>query len=53
MSHYLTVPANRQESPSVRKVCFEPGQLNRKDATSYVVLDLKDVMWRVIGLAEM
>ncbi|XP_033950230.1 Na(+)/H(+) exchanger beta-like [Pseudochaenichthys georgianus] len=24
MSHYLTVPTNRQESPSVRKVCFEP-----------------------------
>lgn len=24
MSHYLTVPANRQETPSVRKVCFEP-----------------------------
>ncbi|XP_024920966.1 sodium/hydrogen exchanger 1b isoform X2 [Cynoglossus semilaevis] len=24
MSHYLTVPANRQEVPSVRKVCFEP-----------------------------
>ncbi|XP_035476173.2 Na(+)/H(+) exchanger beta-like isoform X1 [Scophthalmus maximus] len=24
MSHYLTVPANRQEIPSVRKVCFEP-----------------------------
>uniref|UniRef100_A0A671YY50 Sodium/hydrogen exchanger n=1 Tax=Sparus aurata TaxID=8175 RepID=A0A671YY50_SPAAU len=23
MSHYLTVPANRQETPSVRKVCFE------------------------------
>lgn len=28
MSHYLTVPANRQETPPVRKVCFEPGQLN-------------------------
>uniref|UniRef100_A0AAQ4R1B8 Sodium/hydrogen exchanger n=1 Tax=Gasterosteus aculeatus aculeatus TaxID=481459 RepID=A0AAQ4R1B8_GASAC len=26
MSHYLTVPANRQEPPAVRKVCFEPGQ---------------------------
>ncbi|XP_024115845.1 Na(+)/H(+) exchanger beta [Oryzias melastigma] len=24
MSHYLTVPANRQETPSVRKVWFEP-----------------------------
>ncbi|XP_032391790.1 sodium/hydrogen exchanger 1b [Etheostoma spectabile] len=24
MSHYLTVPANRQETPPVRKVCFEP-----------------------------
>ncbi|KAM8839894.1 sodium/hydrogen exchanger 1b [Spinachia spinachia] len=24
MSHYLTVPANRQEPPAVRKVCFEP-----------------------------
>ncbi|CAJ1082979.1 Na(+)/H(+) exchanger beta-like [Xyrichtys novacula] len=24
MSHYLTVPAKRQETPSVRKVCFEP-----------------------------
>ncbi|XP_075961610.1 sodium/hydrogen exchanger 1b isoform X1 [Anarhichas minor] len=24
MSHYLTVPANRQEIPPVRKVCFEP-----------------------------
>uniref|UniRef100_A0A8C2XD92 Sodium/hydrogen exchanger n=1 Tax=Cyclopterus lumpus TaxID=8103 RepID=A0A8C2XD92_CYCLU len=24
MSHYLTVPANRQETPAVRKVCFEP-----------------------------
>uniref|UniRef100_H3CJK7 Sodium/hydrogen exchanger n=1 Tax=Tetraodon nigroviridis TaxID=99883 RepID=H3CJK7_TETNG len=24
MSHYLTVPANRQETPSVRKVTFEP-----------------------------
>ncbi|KAE8282265.1 Na(+)/H(+) exchanger beta Beta-NHE Na(+)/H(+) antiporter [Larimichthys crocea] len=24
MSHYLTVPANRQETPQVRKVCFEP-----------------------------
>ncbi|XP_068567013.1 Na(+)/H(+) exchanger beta-like [Cebidichthys violaceus] len=24
MSHYLTVPANRQETPLVRKVCFEP-----------------------------
>ncbi|KAM9339819.1 sodium/hydrogen exchanger 1b [Symphorus nematophorus] len=23
MSHYLTVPANRQETPPVRKVCFE------------------------------
>lgn len=26
MSHYLTVPANRQEATPVRKVCFEPGQ---------------------------
>uniref|UniRef100_A0A8C7YFH5 Sodium/hydrogen exchanger n=1 Tax=Oryzias sinensis TaxID=183150 RepID=A0A8C7YFH5_9TELE len=26
MSHYLTVPANRQETPSARKVWFEPGQ---------------------------
>lgn len=26
MSHYLTVPANRQEALPVRKVCFEPGQ---------------------------
>ncbi|XP_075995322.1 Na(+)/H(+) exchanger beta-like [Genypterus blacodes] len=24
MSHYLTVPANRQETTPVRKVCFEP-----------------------------
>lgn len=24
MSHFLTVPANRQETPPVRKVCFEP-----------------------------
>ncbi|XP_061597273.1 Na(+)/H(+) exchanger beta-like isoform X2 [Cololabis saira] len=24
MSHYLTVPANRQETPSVKKVWFEP-----------------------------
>ncbi|KAI3358808.1 hypothetical protein L3Q82_015209 [Scortum barcoo] len=24
MSHYLTVPANRQETPPARKVCFEP-----------------------------
>ncbi|XP_075886430.1 sodium/hydrogen exchanger 1b isoform X2 [Nelusetta ayraudi] len=24
MSHYLTVPANRQETNPVRKVCFEP-----------------------------
>ncbi|XP_049890036.1 Na(+)/H(+) exchanger beta-like [Epinephelus moara] len=24
MSHYLTVPANRQETPPVKKVCFEP-----------------------------
>ncbi|KAM4539029.1 sodium/hydrogen exchanger 1b [Odontesthes bonariensis] len=24
MSHYLTVPANRQETPPVRKVCFQP-----------------------------
>uniref|UniRef100_A0A3Q3JUA3 Sodium/hydrogen exchanger n=1 Tax=Monopterus albus TaxID=43700 RepID=A0A3Q3JUA3_MONAL len=31
MSHYLTVPANRQETPSVRKVCFEPGWLNNAD----------------------
>lgn len=29
MSHYLTVPANRQETPSVRKVCFEPGLLKK------------------------
>ncbi|XP_068431610.1 Na(+)/H(+) exchanger beta-like [Clinocottus analis] len=24
MSHYLTVPANREETPAARKVCFEP-----------------------------
>uniref|UniRef100_A0A3Q1AGE3 Sodium/hydrogen exchanger n=1 Tax=Amphiprion ocellaris TaxID=80972 RepID=A0A3Q1AGE3_AMPOC len=28
MSHYLTVPANRQEAPPVRKVGFQPGQRN-------------------------
>lgn len=26
MSHYLTVPAKRQETPPVRKVFFQPGQ---------------------------
>lgn len=56
MSHYLTVPANRQETPSVRKVSFEPGQSNRKWATCHVTLHLKDVHRRCAGhrwLAEM
>lgn len=29
MSHYLTVPANRHETPAGRKVCFETGQFIR------------------------